>query len=301
LPGVRILVTGAAGFVGSHLVPRLEAEGWQVAASDREMDVSDATAVESRLAEFEPNAIVHLAAVSSVAASWQQPDLTYRVNYLGTRTLLEVAERVAPSARVILVSTADLYGSTEPGAPPFDEASELKPRSPYARCKAAADLLGGVYAARGLDVVRVRPFNHTGPGQTDAFVLPSFARQVAMIEAGRSEPTMRVGNLDSVRDFLDIDDVIDAYVRLFDPKVPQGTYNVASGTGVRIGDALQTLCALAGIEPRIEVAPDFFRPTDLAVGDAAKLRAATGWQPRVEFEHTLERLLDDWRRRVTAA
>jgi len=298
---MRVLVTGAAGFVGVHLLPRLEAEGWSVAASDREMDVSDPAAVEARVREVEPDAIIHLAAVSSVATSWQQPELTYRVNYLGTRSVLEVAQRTVPAARVILVSTADLYGSTEPGAPPFDESSALQPRSPYSRCKAAADLLGGIYAERGLDVVRVRPFNHTGPGQTDAFVLPSFARQVASIEAGRSEPSMRVGNLDSVRDFLDIDDVTDAYIRLLDPKVASGIYNVASGSGVRVGDALHTLCSLAGVEPRIEVASEFYRPTDHAVGDAERLRAATGWQPRIPFDRTLERLLDHWRERVTAA
>jgi GDP-4-dehydro-6-deoxy-D-mannose reductase len=301
LPGVRVFVTGAAGFVGGHLVPRLEAEGWRVAASDREIDVSDPEAVEARLAEVTPDAIIHLAAVSSVATSWKQPDLTYRVNYLGTRTLLEGVLKVTPRARVILVSTADLYGSTEPGAPPFDESAELRPGSPYARCKAAADLLGGVYADRGLEIVRVRPFNHTGPGQTDAFVLPSFARQVAAIEAGAAEPSMRVGNLESVRDFLDIDDVVDAYVHLLDTAVPAGTYNVASGKGVRIGDALRILCEFAGISPQIEVDPDFYRSTDIAVGDSARLRAASGWKPRVPFEKTLERLLDDWRSRVTAS
>jgi len=298
---MRVLVTGAAGFVGGHLLPRLEADGWSVAASDREMDVSDPKAVEARVRDIEPDAIIHLAAVSSVATSWQQPELTYRVNYLGTRTVLEVARRAVPTARVILVSTADLYGSTEPGAAPFDESSELRPHSPYARCKAAADLLGGIYAERGLDVIRVRPFNHTGPGQTDAFVLPSFARQIASIEAGRSEASMRVGNLDSVRDFLDIDDVVDAYIRLLDPQVESGIYNVASGSGVRIGDALQTLCSLAGIEPRIEAASEFFRPTDFAVGDSSRLRDATGWQPRVSFDRTLEGLLDHWRARVNAA
>lgn len=298
---MRVLVTGASGFVGGHLLRRLEAAGWSVAASDLEMDVSDPVAVETRLCEVRPHAIIHLAAVSSVATSFEQPELTYRVNYLGTRTVLEVTRRAAPNARVILVSTADLYGSTKPGSPPFDESSELRPRSPYARSKAAADLLGGVYADRGLDVVRVRPFNHTGPGQTDTFVLPNFARQVASIEAGIAEPSLRVGNLDSVRDFLDVDDVTDAYLRLLDPKVASGTYNVASGRGLRVGDALRTLLSLAHIDPRIEVVPELFRPTDFAVGDATRLAAATGWQPSVPFDRTLERLLDHWRERVTVA
>jgi len=301
LPGVRVLVTGATGFVGGHLVPRLEAEGCHVAASDCEIDVADPTAIEARVAEVRPEAIVHLAAQSSVAASWQEPELTYRVNYVGTRTVLEAARRVAPEARIILVSTADLYGSASPGAEPFSEESPLLPRSPYARSKAAADLLGGAFAARGLDVVRVRPFNHTGPGQTQVFVLASFARQVAAIEAGASEPVLRVGNLESVRDFLDIDDVIDAYVALLDRDVPADVYNIASGTGVRIGDAVSSLCKLAGIEPRVEVNPDFFRPTDIVVGRAEHLRSATGWEPQVPFRRTLERLLDHWRARISAS
>jgi GDP-4-dehydro-6-deoxy-D-mannose reductase len=301
LPCVRVLVTGASGFVGGHLVPRLEAEGCRVAASDREMDVADPAAVAARIAEVRPEAIVHLAAQSSVAVSWKQPELTYRVNYLGTRAVLKVAERVAPQARMLMVSTADLYGSAAPGAEPFGEEAALRPRSPYARSKAAADLLGGAFAARGLDVVRVRPFNHTGPGQTDVFVLSSFARQVAAIEAGASEPVLRVGNLDSVRDFLDIEDVIDAYVALLDRAVPAGVYNVASGTGVRVGDAPRGLCELAGVEPRVEVNPDFFRPTDIAVGCAGRLRETTGWEPRVPFRRSLERLLDDWRARISAA
>ena len=301
MAGVRVMITGAAGFVGSHLVPRLAAEGYEVDASDRELDVADSAAVEARVASVRPEAIIHLAAVSSVPASRREPELTYRVNYLGARTVLEATQRVVPEARVLLVSTADMYGSVSPGTEPFSEESPLRPGSPYARSKAAADLLGGAFAARGLDVVRVRPFNHTGPGQTDVFVLASFARQVAAIEAGSCEPLIRVGNLVSVRDFLDIEDVIDAYVRLLDPGVPADVYNVASGTGVRIGDALRSLCEIAGIAPRLEVNPDFFRPTDIAVGRAARLRAAARWEPRVSFRQTLERLLDDWRERIGAS
>jgi nucleoside-diphosphate-sugar epimerase len=149
--------------------------------------------------------------------------------------------------------------------------------------------------------VRVRPFNHTGPGQTDVFVLSSFARQVASIEAGRVEPLLQVGNLASVRDFLDIQDVVDAYIRLLDARVPPSVYNVASGIGVRVEDALRSLCELAGIDPRIEVNRAFFRPTDFAVGDSERLRRTAGWTPRVPFRDTLARLLDEWRRRIRAA
>jgi len=298
---VQALVTGAAGFVGQHLVPRLADAGWQVHAVDRELDVRDAAAVEARVAEVSPHAIVHLAAQSSVAESLGDPESSARVNYVGARHLLEAAWREAPRARVLLVGSGEQYGAAAPGSAAFTESASLRPRTPYARSKACADLLGAHYAARGLDVIRVRAFNHAGPGQSDAFVLASFARQAAEIAAGRRAPVLAVGNLDSVRDFLDVDDVVDAYVRLLDPRVPAGAYNVASGTGRRIGALLDALLAEASLSARVEVDPARLRPADSSVGDAARLRAATGWLPRVPFELTLRRVLDDWRARVAAA
>jgi GDP-4-dehydro-6-deoxy-D-mannose reductase len=199
------------------------------------------------------------------------------------------------------VCSGDEYGPAAPGAPAFDEASPLRPHSLYARTKAAADLLGGVFAERGLDVVRPRPFNHSGPGQSEALVLASFARQALEIALGRREPVLRVGNLDSVRDFLDVEDVVEAYLRLARRDVPADAYNVASGHGVRVGDALERLLALVGVAPRIETDPERLRPADFSVGDASRLRRATGWVPRVPFERTLERLLDDWRGRLSAS
>lgn len=194
-----------------------------------------------------------------------------------------------------------MYGLTEPGAAPFDESAPLRPRSAYARTKACADLLAGDYAARGLDVVRVRPFSHTGPGQTDTFVVPSFAKQLAEIAAGRREPLLQVGNLESVRDLLDVEDVVEAYTRLLDPEVPAGVYNLASGVGRRIADVLQALTDHAGVEPRIEIDPNKHRPTDHGVGNADRLRRATGWEPRVDFDVTLARVFNDWRERIRAA
>ena len=298
---MRVLVTGAAGFVGGHLAPRLEADGWEVIGTDRELDVADEPIFGARLAALAPDAIVHLAAQSSVAVSWRDPALTYRVNFLGARSVLHCTARHAPGARVLLVGSADEYGSSEPGAPPFTESSPLRPRSPYARSKAVADLLAAAYAREGLDVVRSRSFNHSGPGQSDAFVLSSFARQAAEIAAGRRTPGLRVGNLDSVRDFLDIADVVDAYARLLDRAVPAGAYNVARGIGVRIGDVLDRLLALAGVQARIEVDPQLVRPLDVSVGDATRLREATGWEPRIPLEESLENLLAHWRRTLRAS
>jgi nucleoside-diphosphate-sugar epimerase len=206
--------------------------------------------------------------------------------------VLEAALREAPESRVLLVTSGEVYGVVPgTGATPFRETDALAPRTPYARTKAGADLLGTCYAERGLDVVRVRPFNHTGPGQSLSFVAPAFARQVAAIAAGKSEPRLVVGNLDSVRDFLDVDDVVDAYQRLLDRGVPADVYNVASGVGRRIGDLLDVLIELAGARCEIEVDPERVRPTDSSLGDATRLREATGWSPRTPWHDTLSRLL----------
>jgi GDP-4-dehydro-6-deoxy-D-mannose reductase len=288
---VRIWITGAAGFVGRRLVARLAADGHTVIGVDREIEITDAPRVAHSLAAARPDAIVHLAAQSSPARALAEPEEAARVNYWGAHAVLEAALREAPAARVLLVTSGEVYGNAAVGAAPFRESDPLAPRTPYARSKACADLLGARYAERGLDVVRVRPFNHTGPGQAPHFVAPAFARQVAAIAAGRAEPRIAVGNLDSVRDFLDVDDVVDAYRRLLDRGVPADAYNVASGVARRIGDLLDALIAQAGTSCAIEVDPERVRPTDASVGDASRLRAATGWSPRTPWSGTLSRLL----------
>ena len=270
-------------------------------ASDRELDVSEADVMEARIAELDPDLVVHLAAVSTVPASRRDPRGTFRVNFVGSRCVLEAVARRAPTARLLLVGSGDAYGVAEPGHAPFRESDPLRPSSPYARTKAAADLLAARYAVAGLDVVRIRAFNHTGPGQDERFVLPSFARQAAEIAAGKRDPLLSVGNLESVRDFLDVEDVVAAYVALADPTVPAGVYNVASGHAVRVADALDRLLALLAVSPRIEIDPARHRPTDWATGDAGRLRRATGWRPRVPFETTLARLVEHWRERVGAS
>ncbi|HET6303487.1 MAG TPA: GDP-mannose 4,6-dehydratase [Myxococcota bacterium] len=296
---MRVLVTGAAGFVGRRLVPHLETLGCSVEGFDHELDVADADAVAERVAGARPEAIVHLAARSSVAESFAAQAEVYRVNYLGARAVLEAARARAPRARVLLVGSGEVYGPGAPGAPGFDESAPLRPGSPYARSKAAADLLGARFAAAGLDVVRVRPFPHTGPGQSDRFAASSFARQLAEAEAGRRPPRVRVGNLDAVRDYLDVDDVVEAYARLLDPRTAPGVYNVASGTGVALRAVLEALLRHARVQPELEVDPARLRPADSLVGDATRLARATGWAPRRPLDDTLARLLDDWRARIT--
>jgi GDP-4-dehydro-6-deoxy-D-mannose reductase len=273
--------------------------GWEVTATDRELDVVDCDAVEAKLKQLMPQAIVHLAAQSSVAASHDDPARTHRVNYLGALSVLQGAQHCSSRPRVLLIGSADQYGTADPGSEPFTEESPLRPVSAYARSKAEADQLGAAFADAGLPVVRVRAFNHSGPGQADAFVLSSFARQIAEIETGQREPVLRVGNLDSVRDFLDVTDVVDAYVRLLDPRVEPTAYNVCSGVGIRLGVLLEALLERATLRPAVERDSARFRPTDFSVGDANRLRAATGWKPVVPIERTLDRLLSDWRKKVT--
>ena len=297
-----MLVTGSRGFVGGHLVPRLEERGFRPLGTDREdLDVTDSEAVAAIVASERPDAIVHLAALSSVGAARIDPRQAFRVNFAGARNLLAAVSRHAPRARVLLVGSGEAYGPLAAEAAPFDEGAALRPTSVYGRSKAAADLLGAAWSARGLDVVRVRAFNHTGPGQSDDFVLASFARQLCAIEKQQQEPVIRTGNLESIRDFLDVRDVVAAYAALLERRVPRGAYNVASGIGLRIGALLERLMEIVAVRADVCVEPARLRPPDRSIGDASRLRRATGWTPRVALERTLASLADDWRRRVSAA
>jgi len=295
---MKVLVTGSKGFVGSRLIPRLEAAGHGVLGFDQDtVDVTEAEAVAKIVQQFAPEAVLHLAAVAFVPDASRDPGLAHRVNVGGTRSVIEALEAHAAGARLLLVGSGEQYPALAPGAPPLTESMALEPKGPYATTKTAAEELGQRAAEKGLDVVRVRAFNHTGPGQAPLFVAPDFARQLALIEAGAQDP-MRVGNLESVRDFLHVDDVIDAYMRLLDPEVPADVYNVASGQGTRIGELLESLARLAGVEPQVEADEDRWRPADSRVGDPRRLERATGWRPQRALDATLSELLDYWRAQV---
>jgi GDP-4-dehydro-6-deoxy-D-mannose reductase len=294
---VRVLVTGAAGFVGSHLLPRLASQGHDVVAVDREVDVGDAQVVAGAISDAAPQGLIHLAGISSVAASLDQPLATWRANYVGARNILEGVRSRSPNCHVLLVGSGEIYGLATPGQPAFDEHSPIAPRSPYASAKACADRLGAAYARLGLRVARLRPFNHTGPGQSEHFAAGSFTRQAAEIAQGLRKPVLRVGNLDSTRDFLDVEDVVAAYCAVLEAGAV-GVFNVASGTGRRIGDLLDRLLAVAGVAPEIVVDPARVRPTDCSVGNSQHLRRTTGWRPRVGFDETLSRMFRDAQARL---
>lgn len=299
---MRILVTGASGFVGTRLVRRLTDAGHTpIGVDTHDMDVADAGAVHARIAAEAPDAIVHLAGISFVPEADADPARACRVNFVGAQNVLAAIADRTPRVRVLLVGSGEQYAPTAPGAPPVDEDAPLEPGNVYALAKTAADLAGELAAARGLDVLRVRPFNHTGPGQRDVFVAPEFARQVAEIEAGLRR-TMTVGNLESVRDLLHVDDVVDAYVRLLDTGVPAAAYNVASGVGTRIGDLIELLRAHSPVRIQVEPDPDKLgRPANARVGDARRLCDATGWKWTRSIEDTMGELLDHWRARVREA
>jgi GDP-4-dehydro-6-deoxy-D-mannose reductase len=295
-----VYVTGASGFVGQRLLPTLEAAGHATVGVDRNVDVTSRLAVEESLRAHRPDAIIHLAAMSSVAESARHPETCFLVNFAGTRNVLESAVSVCPDARVLLVGSTDQFVSAEPLEQGFDETTPLKPRSAYGRSKAAAEMLGQEAAAAGQDVVRVRASNHSGPGQLDEFVVSSFARQVAAIHRGRRDARMRVGNLASVRDFLHVDDVVDAYLALLDRAVAADVYHVSSGRGIEIREILDHLIEIAEIDPVVDVDPDRWRPTDWCVADASKLRAATQWNPRIPLDTMLRQLYEDWLTRDAA-
>lgn len=297
----RILVTGGAGFVGRHLVPALHAAYPDAAVLTPSFDVTDAEAVRDGVAEAAPDAVVHLAAVAAPMDARRDPGRAWQVNLHGTLNLARAVLDATPGAVFLFAGTADAYGTSFRGGAALDERAALAPQNTYGATKAAADLALGAMAAEGLRVVRARPFNHTGPGQTDAFVVPAFARQAARIAAGVQEPVMHVGDLAPERDFLDVRDVCRAYALCLSAELVPGTIlNLASGRPRRVGEVLQALLELAGIAPEVKTDASRLRPSDIprAVGDAGLALRALGWAPAIPWETTLRDVLDDWRERV---
>ncbi|HXX91041.1 MAG TPA: GDP-mannose 4,6-dehydratase [Acidimicrobiales bacterium] len=293
---MRAFVTGARGFVGRWLTAHLAASGDDVVAVDHEVDVTDLDVVTAALARARPDAVYHLAAFTHVGQSWHDPDRVMVVNAIGTLHVLEAARALPEPPVVLLTSSAEVYGSVPEDRLPVTETVPLAPVTPYAVSKVAAEYLGvQQHLAYGLPVIRVRPFNHVGPGQAPGFVVPSLASRV--VEARRTgASTVAVGNLSARRDFTDVRDVVRAYRLLVEHGTAGEVYNVCSGHDVVIEDIARRLLALAGSE--LELAPDpaLTRPVDVPVmrGDPAKLHAATGWAPEIALDDTLRDVLEHW-------
>ncbi len=307
---MRALVTGAAGFAGRHLCAALAAGGHDVLGAGlaggparpqgvrwADLDVTDGAACHAVLAAERPDWIFHLAGWSHVGQAEGAPDECLRVNFGGTRALLEACLLAAPGARVLLASSPEVYGRMAPGEPPLTEDRPPRPATVYGVSKAAAEAAAHHAAARGLDVVILRPFNHIGPGQVEDFVAAAFARQLARIEAGRQEPVLRVGNLSAVRDLADVRDVASAYVRAATAARGGETYNVTSGRAVSVQELLDELRALARVPVRIEQDPARLRALDVPVlhGSGEKLLRDTGVRLVLDLRRTLGDVLDYWR------
>lgn len=314
---MRALITGVGGFVGRYLAASLlEREGVQVFGIVRTArkvdgldprvhilaaDLQDRPAVDRALQTARPDAVFHLASQSSVAKSLLDPLPTIVNNIVGQVNLLEACAVQVPTARILVVGSNEEYGLTRDDELPIRETKELRPISPYAVSKVTQDLLGHQYfATKKLQIIRVRPFVHTGPGQRSVFVTPAFARQIAEMEAGLREPTMRVGFLDGQRDFTDVRDVARGYCALIERGTPGEVYNLGTGVPRTIRSILDGLLAITDVRPTVVTDPDLIRPLEVPIQypDCSKLHAATGWRAEIPFEQTLQDILDDWRRRA---
>lgn len=293
---MKALVTGARGFVGPYLVAHLAACGDDVIETDHELDVTDGEGVRKAFLAAKPDAVYHLAAASHVGTSWSAPVDVLRVNAEGTLNVLLAAIEASVS-RVLLVGSAEQYGRVAPEDLPIAETVPMRPVSPYGASKAAAEMLAShAFHGRGLDVRCVRAFNHLGPGQSDALVASSIARQIAEAERAGGG-VVRTGDRSPRRDFTDVRDVVRAYRLLVERGAGGETYNVCSGRDTGIQDIADMLAAASTVPVTFELDPDRLRPVDVPVvrGDNTKLRTATGWAPEIPLEQTLADILDWWR------
>jgi GDP-4-dehydro-6-deoxy-D-mannose reductase len=319
---MRALITGITGFAGSHLAEYLLAEhpGVEVFGTYRwrsrmdniehlrsrvkllEADLRDYTSTYNALDRSRPDFIFHLAAQSFVPSSWTAPNETLTTNVAGQTNLFEAVRALRIDPVVQIACSSEEYGLVLPDEVPIKETNPLRPLSPYAVSKVAQDYLGYQYfQSYGLKAIRTRGFNHTGPRRGQVFVTSNFCSQVAAIELGMQEPVIRVGNIEAIRDFTDVRDMVRAYWLAVNHGKPGEVYNIATGHGIRIREMLDRVIALADVEVKIEVDPERLRPSDveILIGDSSKFRADTGWEPRIPFEQTLRDLLDYWRRTLT--
>lgn len=315
---LKALITGISGFVGSHLAGYLLAHtDWQVAGTvygpyhnilplrdQLELypaELSRLPVVEFVLDLARPDVIFHLAAMAVTGKSWRDPAATLQVNAGMQANILQAVVDLELDCRVLVVGSSEEYGAVPADRLPIGEQTPFRPLNPYAVSKVAQDMLGLQYhLSHGLDVVRVRPFNHIGPRQGLGFVVPDFASQVARIEAGQQEAVMRVGNLEARRDFTDVRDVVRAYHLLAMHGESGAVYNVGSGQAHAIQEVLDGFVARSAVPIQVEPDPARMRPSDvpLVLCDYGRLHACTGWRPTVPFEQSLADVLDYWRAEV---
>lgn len=306
---MKVFITGADGFVGGYLADALLRKGFEVhgtylarskGVSNHAngvywhlLDITCSKQVTALLKTIQPDQIYHLAAQSSAGLSWEKPALTLRTNVEGTGNLLEAIKKTCPQAKTLLAGSSEEYGFIKEQTP-IDENHLVLPATPYAASKVAQNQLGVIYYhAYHIPIVMTRAFNHIGPRQSQSFVVPSFAKQIATIEAGHAPAVIQVGNLDVYRDFLDVRDVVQAYQLLLDCDCPGQTFNIASGSPVSINIILETLLSFSSCPIEVKPDPARMRPLDnpFICGNAAKLIKATHWSPKYTLTETLKDML----------
>jgi GDP-4-dehydro-6-deoxy-D-mannose reductase len=317
---MRVLVTGATGFVGGHLAEALLRPGkYQVFGMGRKsiwpvewehlqksipltsVDWNSLASIEANLKAIQPDWIIHLAGYAHSGTSFREPDVAWAVNFTLTKSLLDAITQWGGKPRILYVSSGLVYGEPDFPNQPCNERTTLKPGSPYATSKCAADLLSYQYTRfPGLDIVRVRPFNHIGPKQSADYAAANFARQLAEIEIKGSPPIVETGDLSSQRDLTDVRDVVGAYIRLLEEGKTSEAYNVGSGTTYPMQMILDLLVRQSSvqIEVRQKIDPHRKAETTVTQADVQKIFQQTGWKPQIPLSQTLQDMLDDWRSRL---
>ncbi len=309
-----ILVTGAAGFAGSHLVDFLARDHTPIVAwyrpdgraprsrppsvEWRAVDILNRDAVEAEIDRAKPQAVYHCSGAAHIGASWNDARGTFERNVLGTHHLVEALERARAGTRLLIPSSASVY---KPSPSALGEDAELAPANPYALSKLAQELFARqAEEPNGVDLVVARAFNHIGPGQEPTYVASSIARQIALIESGRAQPVLEVGNIDARRDLTDVRDTVRAYRLLVEHGRPRVPYNVCSGRACSVRELIRALVTMAGIRVEIRVDPARYRPSDpeLVLGDPTRIQTELGWKPEISLTRTLSDLLEYWRERV---
>ena len=316
---MRVLITGIAGFAGSHLADTCVARGaevWGLAhmpgphphlahLGERvrlyTADITDMASVNAALAAIAPDWIFHLAAQAHVPTAWQDPANTIATNILGQLNVILAMQEHAPAARLLVVSSSNVYGMVEESDLPVNESTPFRPADPYAVSKVGQEMLALQYwQSHGLHIVRVRPFNHIGPRQAPDFVIARFAQELAQMEAGLVPPNLKVGNMSAKRDFTDVRDMARAYWLALAKGSPGAVYTVGSGTARAIDEMLQVMLGLTRMDIQVKTDPALFRPSDLPVlqADPRAFQAKTGWRAAIPLEQTFEDTLNYWRDRV---
>lgn len=295
----RVFLTGGAGFVATRMVEHLAGSAWQTHASST--DILDGEALQAELHQCQPDIVLHLAAQSHVPTSFREPELTARVNFDGTRSLLTALDQSGFAGALVFVGSGDMYGLVPEASLPIRETQALRPRNPYAASKVAAEAWCMQHSLHSqYRIVMARAFNHIGRGQNAQFVLPAMAEQLVAIERGQCPPILETGDLDVTRDFTNVSDVLDAYLALAEKGVSGEVYNVCSGLEYRVRDLVAQMIVMTGLDIQLQNDPARFRKAEQTrvVGDNSKLRADTGWAPKMDIAASLAEILDDWRRKT---